>query len=172
MSVMPAPTDATPAPAFGTAARIPIESDAGASSNTVDHFIPSIAADANTSGTTAHLALFYYFYPVSACSYILDVVPPSTQCQPRFGYVSSVNGGSSWTSPTTVASMPSDAVLIRDGTGNGSPDLGLYTSSFIPPTGKDAGRAFSVFALAATVNGFDESMYIPIDGLGVGGGAS
>ena len=65
--------------------------------------------------------------------------------------------------------MQSDAVLVRTGTGNGSPDLGLYTSSFIPATGKDAGRAFSIFALGATVNGLDESMYLPIDGLGVGG---
>jgi hypothetical protein len=169
LSVMPAPTDATPAPAFGTPARIPIESDAGASSNTVDHFIPSIAADASTSGNTAHLALFYYFYPVAACVYINDVVPTPSQCQPSFGYVSSANGGSSWTASQTVATMGSLATLVRDGSGNGSPDLGLYTSSVIPTAGKDAGRAFSVFAFGATANGLDESMYIPIDGFGVGG---
>ncbi|HZS23605.1 MAG TPA: sialidase family protein [Gaiellaceae bacterium] len=172
LSVMPGATDATPAPAFGTPARIPIEADSGALSDTVDHFIPSIAADPSTSGATAHLALFYYFYPVSSCNYIEDVQPNPLQCQPDFGYVSSVNAGSTWTAPTTVATMASLAVLVRDGTGNGSPDLGLYTSSVIAPPGKDAGRAFSVFALGTTVNGLDESMYIPIDGLGVGGGAS
>ena len=163
------PCGATPAPAFGTPARIAIEADSGALSDTVDHFIPSIAADPKTSGASAHLALFYYFYPVANCVYIEDVGPNPQTCQPNFGYVSSVDGGSTWTAPTTVATMPSLAVLVRDGTGNGSPDLGLYTSSVIPSVGKDAGRAFSVFAFGATVNGLDESMYVPIDGLGVGG---
>ena len=37
-------------------ARIPIDSTA----STVDHFIPGLGVDPNTSGTSAHLALTYY----------------------------------------------------------------------------------------------------------------
>ena len=34
----------------------------------VDHFIPGLAVDHSTSGSTAHLVLAFYFYPVSSCS--------------------------------------------------------------------------------------------------------
>jgi hypothetical protein len=44
--------------------RIPID----AVTSTVDHFIPGIGIDPATSGTTAHIALHYYFYPVSNCT--------------------------------------------------------------------------------------------------------
>jgi hypothetical protein len=168
LSVMQAPTVATPEPSFGAPSRVSIETDAGAVSNTVDHFIPSVAADPKTFGSSAHLALFYYFYPVASCSYLVDVSPGPQQCQPQFGFVSSTNGGSSWSAAETVASMPSLAVLVRS---NNGPDLGAYTSSFIPTTGNFAGRAFSVFALGLQTSGLDESMYVPLGGLAVGGGS-
>jgi len=182
LAVMPGPTDATPAPAFGTPTRIPLEADTGASSDTVDHFIPAIAADPSTKGGSAHLALFYYFYPVSSCGYIQDFVPPvggpqpASQCQPAFGYSSSTDGGSTWSTPQTLVSMPSLAVLPRTvpigTTGNGNPDLGLYTSAAVIPSGPLQGDAISVFDYGATVNGFDESMYVPSHGLTIGGGGS
>jgi hypothetical protein len=40
-------------------ARVPIDPV----TSTVDHFIPGLAVDPTTSGTGAHLALTYYFYP-------------------------------------------------------------------------------------------------------------
>jgi len=175
LAVMPSPTDATPAPSFGSPSRIPIESDAGALSDTVDHFTPAIVADPKTSGSSAHLALFYYFYPVAACVFVDNLVPDASQCQPAFGYVSSLDAGGSWTAPHTLVSMPSLAVLPRTGpigtTGNGSPDLGLYTSAAIVPAGPLAGKAISVFDYGATLDGFDESMYVPTGGLTVGGGS-
>lgn len=174
LAVMPAPTDATPAPSFGSPSRVPIEADAGALTNTVDHFIPAIAAGPSTSGSSAHLALFYYFYPLANCQFVQDLGSPQN-CRPSFGYVSSTNGGSSWSAPQTLATMGGLAVLPRTGpvgtTGNGNPDLGLYTSATIIPTGPLAGNAISVFANAATVDGFDESMYVPTHGLSVGGGS-
>lgn len=165
LAVMPAPTDATPAPSFGAPARIPIESDAGAATNTVDHFIPAIAADPNTSGGSAHLGLFYYFYPRAACNFIN---PTGPQCTPQYGYVSSTDGGSSWTSPSMLAGMPSLAVLPRSANG---PDLGGYTSAAVIPTGPLAGNAISVFAYAGTVGGIEQSMYVPTHGLAIGGGS-
>jgi hypothetical protein len=72
-------------------ARVPID---GANSN-VDHFIPGLAVNKATSGSTAQLALTYYFFP-TAKSTSLSV-----------GFISSGNGGSTWSAPTTVTSgMP------------------------------------------------------------------
>ena len=44
--------------------RIPIDP----TNSGVDHFIPGIAADRLTFGGNAHLALAYYYYPVSSCT--------------------------------------------------------------------------------------------------------
>ncbi|SEC40668.1 hypothetical protein SAMN05216489_00653 [Streptomyces sp. 3213] len=71
--------------------RVPID----ATTSTVDHFIPGLAVDPATSGTTAHLALAYYYHPVANCT--------ATTCQLDVGYVSSTNGGSTWTAPTQLA---------------------------------------------------------------------
>jgi hypothetical protein len=60
----------------------------------VDHFIPGIAVDRSTSGTTAHLVVAFYYYPVSKCS--------SSTCKLDVGYVSSTNSGSSWSSTTNI----------------------------------------------------------------------
>ena len=43
--------------------RVPID----AVTSTVDHFITGLAIAPGTKGSTAHLALAYYFYPVSNC---------------------------------------------------------------------------------------------------------
>jgi hypothetical protein len=76
--------------------RIPIDD----TSSTVDHFIPGIGIDPATSGTSAHIALHYYYYPQSSCS--------AATCQLFVGYISSANGGSTWNTPTplTSAAMP------------------------------------------------------------------
>ena len=71
--------------------RIPID---GTNSG-VDHFIPGLAVDRSTSGSTARLGLTYYYYPVANCS--------SSTCQLNVGFVSSSNGGMSWSAPTAVA---------------------------------------------------------------------
>src|SRR5262249_42561602 len=65
-----------------TVVRVPID----ATNSGVDHFIPGLGIDKSTSGSTAHLGLTYYYYPVSNCS--------ATTCQLRVGFISSTNGGS------------------------------------------------------------------------------
>jgi hypothetical protein len=76
--------------------RIPIDD----TSSTVDHFISGIGIDPASSGTSAHIALHYYYYPQSSCS--------ASTCQLFVGYISSANGGSTWNTPTTLtaAAMP------------------------------------------------------------------
>jgi hypothetical protein len=168
LSVMPGPTDATPAPTFGAPARIAIEADAGALSNTVDHFMPAIAADPSSSGASAGLALFYYFYPLAACQFVNT---PDVQCSPRVGYVSSADAGATWTTPQSLSpGPPSVAVLPRTGTGNGGPDLGNVLAAAVVPAGKQV-KALGLFPVALPVNGIDESMYVPKHGLAIGGGS-
>jgi hypothetical protein len=172
LSVMAAPTDATPEPAFGAPARIPIEEDAGAVTNTVDHFMPAIAADPGSSGASARLALFYYFYPLSSCQYVNT---PANQCSPQVGYVSSTDGGASWSASQELSpGPPSLGVLPRTvatgaTSGNGNPDLGNVLAAAVLPAGKNAGDAVGLFPVAIPVNGLDISTYTPKKPLEIGG---
>src|SRR5438045_8994244 len=71
--------------------RIPID----AVGRGVDHFIPGLGVDTSTSGSTAHIGLVYYYYPVSSCTlstFELDV-----------GFVSSTNGGTTFTNIVQLA---------------------------------------------------------------------
>jgi hypothetical protein len=71
--------------------RVPID---GTNSG-IDHFIPGLAVNKATSGSTAQLGLTYYFYP-------------SRSTQLSVGFISSGNAGTTWSSPQTLASgMPS-----------------------------------------------------------------
>jgi hypothetical protein len=66
-------------------ARIPIDP----TSSSVDHFLPALAVDPQTSGGTAHIAIVYYFYPQQRCD--------ETTCDLSVGFVSSIDGGATWT---------------------------------------------------------------------------
>jgi len=59
-----------------------------------DHFIPGLGVDKATSGGTARLGLTYYFYPSASCS--------TSTCQLSVGFISSPDGGASWTQATQV----------------------------------------------------------------------
>ncbi|HET9847172.1 MAG TPA: sialidase family protein [Candidatus Dormibacteraeota bacterium] len=80
----------------------------------VDHFIPGIAVDKSTSGASAHIGLAYYFYPNANCSV--------STCQLDTGFVSSTNGGATWSSgqqlagPVTLTWLPltSQGYMVGD----------------------------------------------------------
>jgi hypothetical protein len=75
---------------WSSVSRVPID----ATNSGTDHFIPGLAVNKATSGSSADLGLTYYFYP-------------SGSTQLGVGFVSSSNAGSTWTAPQTVASgMP------------------------------------------------------------------
>ncbi len=82
-------TTSTDGQTWSDVVRIPIDPK-----GTVDHFIPGIGVDPSTSGSTAHLALTYYYFPSEPCT--LDT------CELDAGYVSSTDGGATWTSPTQL----------------------------------------------------------------------
>ncbi|MDQ1653735.1 MAG: hypothetical protein QOI35_2935 [Cryptosporangiaceae bacterium] len=117
-----------------------------ATTSGIDHFIPGIGVDRGTSGATAHLGLYYYFFPNANCS--------AATCQLQVGYTSSVNGGSTWSAPSTVAGPMSVSQIANTTQGR---MVGDYISCSIT-----AGKAVSVFAVGKTpTNGkaFDEALY-------------
>jgi len=61
--------------------------------STEDHFTPGFGIQRGTSGSTAHLALTYNFFPKASCS----------SCSLGVGYISSTNGGTTWSAPKTLA---------------------------------------------------------------------
>jgi hypothetical protein len=123
-------------------ARIPIDNV----SSGVDHFIPGLAVDPTTSGSSTKLALTYYFYPDATCA---------GGCQLDVGYISSPDAGAHWSAPTQLAGPMTLAQIAQTSQG---PMVGDYISTSI-----SGGRATTVFAVGkpATTAAFDEAMYSP-----------
>jgi len=71
-------------------ARVPIDPvDSGA-----DHFIPGLAVDPRSSGDHARLALTHYSYPNANCTV--------ATCELTVGFISSRDGGRSWSASTQL----------------------------------------------------------------------
>jgi hypothetical protein len=83
--VMSTSTDGT---TWSTPARVPID----AVTSTVDHFTPGLVIDRATAGGTAHLALTFNFFPKASC----------VNCSLGVGYVTSRNGGATWSHETVL----------------------------------------------------------------------
>jgi hypothetical protein len=61
----------------------------------VDHFIPGLAVDKTTAGPTAHIGLSYYYYPNADCTVVT--------CQLEAGFISSADGGATWSTAQQLA---------------------------------------------------------------------
>jgi hypothetical protein len=103
----------------------------------VDHFIPGIGIDPTTSGTTAHIAIHYYFYSKSSCT--------KATCQLFVGYISSPNGGSTWSTSVTLAGPMQLGWLPNS-------QNGLMVGDYIA-TAFNNGVPHGVFAVAAAKSG-------------------
>lgn len=123
--------------------RVPI----GTTGDGHDNFIPGIAVDKSTSGSTAHIAITYYFYPNRSCS--------SSTCQLDVGYISSTTGGSSWGPATQLAGPMTLSWLPNTSQGR---MVGDYIS-----TSYANGLAHGLFAVAnaPTAGGADCSTATP-----------
>jgi hypothetical protein len=127
--------------------RIPIDS----TTSGVDHFIPGLGVDKATSGSTAHLALTYYYYPVASCT--------ASNCQLDVGFISSTDGGASWSSASQLAGPMNLSWLP-------STTQGVMVGDYISTSYTSDGKAHPVFAVAnAPGSTFDEAMYTPSTGL-------
>jgi hypothetical protein len=127
--------------------RIPLD---GVSSG-VDHFIPGLAVDKATSGSTAHLGLTFYYYPTAKCN--------TSSCQLDVGFSSSSDGGATWTAKTQLAG-PMIVTWLPTTT------QGYMVGDYIS-TSFSSGTSHPVIAVANAPTGgvFDEAMYSPAAGL-------
>ncbi len=67
----------------------------------VDILIPGLAVDRSTSGSSAHLAVVYYSFPSINCNATGTANTP--KCLLNVGFLTSTNGGDSWSSPVQLA---------------------------------------------------------------------
>jgi len=134
--------------------RVPID----AISSTVDHFTPGLAVDPSTSGGSARLGLTYYYYPNASCS--------ASACRLDAGFISSVNGGASWSAATQLAG-PMRLSWLPD------TSEGIMFGDYIATAVVAGGKAYPVFPVsnAPTGSTFHQAMYAPAGGLAVTGGS-
>jgi len=159
---------------WSAVSRVPID---GTNSG-IDHFIPGLAVNKATSGGAAQLGLTYYFYP-------------SGSTQLSVGFISSINGGSTWGSPTTVASgMPSTWVastsqgrMVGDyiSTSYGSDNLahGVFATASAPTSGSSCSSVLDncaeptdTFTSGLAAGGSASSAGDPVLFAGNGGGSA
>jgi hypothetical protein len=111
--------------------------------------------DPATSGSTAVLGVTYYFYPKAACSF--------STCKMDAGFVSSLDGGATWSTPTRILGPLNLAWLPNAG--------GRFVGDYIS-TSFVGGLAFPVIANATAgtctlgqVTSCHEFMVAPTNGL-------
>ncbi len=150
--VMSTSTDGT---TWSAAQRIP----ADAAGSGVDHFIPGLAVDTSTSGNTAHLGLAFYYYPNANCT--------TSTCQLQVGFVSSTDGGTSWSAESTLTPSAMNVAWLASTTQGNM--VGDYIS-----TSFSNGKAYPVFVVATAPNGgqLNEAMFTATSGLAITGGTS
>ena len=129
--------------------RIPIDP---VTSN-ADHFIPGLAVDPATSGSSAHLALTYYFYPQAACG---------GACQLEVGYTSSPDAGAHWAPATQLAGPMALSQIAQTSQG---PMVGDYISTSF--SGGSAATVFAVGHEQPSTGAYDEALYAPATPLAV-----
>ena len=105
----------------------------------VDHFIPGLAVDRSTSGSSAHLVVTFYYYPKANCT--------ASTCQLNVGFSTSSDGGAKWTSNTQLAGPMTLSWLPNTNQGRMVADY--ISTSFV------GSSAFPAFAVARAPAGTD-----------------
>jgi len=124
--------------------------------STVDHFDPGFGVDRSTSGSSAHIGLYYYFYPKTSCT--------TATCQLEVGYLSSTTAGATWSAPTTLAGPMKLAQVAQAG--------GAFVGDYISAAFV-SGKAYSCFAVglpSTSSKKYNLAMYTA-GGLTVAGGS-
>ena len=139
---------------WGPVARVPID----AASSAADYFVPGVGVDKNSSAGTARVGITYYFYPNRSCT--------ASTCVLNVGFISSTNGGTSWSTATQVAGSMNLTWLPNTSQGR---MFGDYISTSVRP----GGNAFPVIPIGFAPSGttFNLAMYTPTGGLPLSGGA-
>jgi hypothetical protein len=132
--------------------RVPID----AVTSGADHFTPGLGVDASSSGATTRIGLTYYYYPVANCT--------TATCQLDVGYISSTNGGTTWSAPTQLAGPMQTTWLPNT-------SQGRMFGDYIATTILSGGNAIAVVPVAAAPSGstFNMAMFAPTGGLPITG---
>jgi hypothetical protein len=130
-------------------ARIPIDP----TTSGADHFIPGLGIDSATAAGTAHLGLTYYYYPQANCT--------AATCALYAGFISSLDGGGTWSAATPLAGPMSLSWLPNTASGRMVADY--IATSFA------SGKAYGFFAAAKANSSmtFNEAIYTTASGLDV-----
>ena len=113
----------------------------------VDHIIPGLAVDRFSFGDHARLALTYYLFPAADCTL--------ATCQLEVGFVTSSNGGASWSEPEVLAGPMSLDWLPR--TNQGVMVADYISTSFV--AGIHALPAFEVASAPPAAGVFDQATF-------------
>ena len=118
--------------------RIPID----AVNSTVDHFVPGVGVDRNTSGSSIRVGVTYYYYPNVSCTF--------ATCQLRVGFIKSSNGGATWNAAIDVAGPMTMSWLPNT-------TQGRMVGDYISTSYNGSGLAYGFFAraFAPTAGGSD-----------------
>lgn len=124
--------------------------------STVDHFIPGIGVDRTTSGSTARIGLTYFYLPTGkSCD--------AASCRLQVGFISSTDGGRTWSSNVHLAGPMYMSWLPPTYLGRMAADY--ISTSFI------GGKAAAVYPLASAPSGGLYSMHMRASMLYATGGA-
>lgn len=131
---------------WSSVVRVPIDSV----NSTVDHFIHGLGIDPTTSGSTAHLGLTYYYYPVSNCN--------ASTCVLLAGFIQSTNAGSTWSYPLQLGTPMQLSWLPNTFSGRMVAD---YVATVF-----SAGQAYPIWAQALEPTGslFHQATYTTVLG--------
>ncbi|MEO8970996.1 MAG: sialidase family protein [Ktedonobacteraceae bacterium] len=115
----------------------------------INYYVSGLGIDAKTSGTTAHPGLTFYYYSASC----------SKNCALSVGFVSSSNGGTSWSTRIRLGSS-----MLSSWVAQGNNKVGDYIA-----TSFCNGNAFPIFALATAPSAghFNEAMYTIAGGIAI-----
>jgi hypothetical protein len=131
-------------------------------SSPADLFIPGFGVDHATAGAGAHLGVAFNFYPNGSCGV--------STCKLNVGFVSSIDGGATWSSPKLVAGPMAL-------TGLPSTTLGYMVGDYMSTSFGSNGKAYPVFANAlgssctlGQITSCKEAMFTATNGLAITGG--
>jgi len=127
----------------------------------VDHFIPGLGVDTATSGSTAHLALTYYYYPNANCTV--------ATCELDAAFISSSDAGGHWGGKVQLAGPMNNTWLAFT-------TQGYMVGDYISTSFISSGAALTTIAVATAgtaPDNLDEAMFAsPAFAVATGGTAS
>jgi hypothetical protein len=121
-----------------------------------------LAVDPSTSGTSARLGLYYYYFPKVPCTV--------STCQVFLGYTSSADGGAAWSTPRVIAG-PMKLTQFGDPY-EGGEHLGGFAGDYVGASAIPGGNAVAVLPLGLppTTQKFNEPMEAVAGGEPITGG--